>query len=610
MRGFPFLSSKIKLKYFLLFFSLLFLSVDTVEAQFWKKVTPSFLLNKPKNNVLPIDSTQLLQLISKDVNVLSSPKFGGRRMGTQGAQQSGLYVAKSLNSSGIYPSGEDFVHIFRYVDSKSLDRQTRFMIGRNYISVPEEAFPSPYSSYGVVRNYIIPNCRNFGQPWIIPLYQNVQQAKDPHFDWVYQTYLRAKVAQNRGASAVIFYDNYDSPYAPKYQNEKDTAVLNIPVLILNDKAYKDKVSGISVMTMMSLDISYKNDYKKAANIVGYLNNMAPYDVLICAHYDGYGGSNQANPNYWGANDNASGVAAMMALARLINKSGLKNYNYIFAAVSGGTRGQLGAEALLQDKKLDKERIAYVFNFDRVGDRFYGQKKQLYINGLTSSEAWLSFFTKAVKGWHFNLEDSSVAVSDYKPFMDHEIPALSFSTYPKELNETAAKVGHKVDMDMINNVAIFAYNIILQMNQMPQPAFAKPIYQRAIKKEIEQLKYSNEIWEKNKRTDSRSTSQPEAPIIKEGKVATQAKVVGKLNFLGIVCDSTYEGYGVRIQDVKKQEPAAEFGLKSGDIIMEIDKVKINNFKDYLAVLNRMKPGEKLEFKVKRGVTVQGFMVVNL
>jgi C-terminal processing protease CtpA/Prc len=81
-------------------------------------------------------------------------------------------------------------------------------------------------------------------------------------------------------------------------------------------------------------------------------------------------------------------------------------------------------------------------------------------------------------------------------------------------------------------------------------------------------------------------------------------------VGIVCDSAYNGFGVRVLTIVKQQPADKAGIEAGDIIMQMGQQKINALKDYDAVLKNLKRGGKLVIKVKRGVTVQNFTLVNL
>lgn len=591
-------------------------------GQIWKKVLPKLDLGNGNSATtanasgpsLPMTSEALQAAIQSDCAKLSSEQMEGRVMGSKGAELAGMYIGKTINSFGVAPFAGNFIHPFWHVTGKELTPETRLSVGRNYIFIPEEAFPAPYSTTGEVNSYIMPDSREFGQPWIVPLYQNAAEANNPSFDWETETYKRAKIAEARGASAVLFYDNFGSAYVPKYSKQSNYTDLKIPVLIVHHKAYEEKLKPITVMTSLVLNIKVKNTYAKAANIVGYINNGAAASVLICAHYDGHPGGHNDDKIGGGANDNASGVAAMMSMARLLNSSNLKKYNYIFAALSGGAEGQLGAKALLDDKQFDKKSIAYVINFDRVGD-LDAQSKDVFVNGLTSSSVWLNLFRNGSPGMAFNLENPSVTISDYQPFIDAGIPAVSFSTNKSEMPDRAKDLLPTVNTFGIRNIVGFAYGLVAALNDQSRPVIASKSVSELVVKQIEAG--SRRIVAEN-----RNTARPKKPVAtaaRQQPVTTTAQsnlpmpLKGTeyiIHPVGIVYDTTYDGFGVRILEVKKQEPAEKAGLLAGDIIMQIGSTKINNVHDYIAAINATKLGKKMQIKVKRGVTVQDFTLLYL
>lgn len=593
-------------------------------GQIWKKVLPKLDFissNAPAGNTgatLPITPEVLQSDIQADCSKLSGRQMDGRVMGSKGAELAGMYIGKTINSFGVAPFAGNFVHTFWHITGKELTPETRLTVGRNYIFIPEEAFPVPYSATGEVSSYIMPDSREFEQPWIIPLYQDAAEANNPAFDWIKATYKRAKNAEARGASAVLFYDNYGSAYAPKYSTQSNYTDLKIPVLIVHHKAYEEKLKPITVMTSFVLSIKVKNTYAKAANIVGYINNGAPANVLICAHYDGHPVDESTGQVGGGANDNASGVAAMMSLARLLKNSGLKKYNYIFAALSGGAEGQLGAKALLEDKRFQKNTVAYVLNFDRVGN-LNTEHKDVFVNGLTSSAVWLNFFSKGSSVMTFDLENPAVTVSDYRPFIDAGIPALSFSTTKEELTDRSKDLLPGVSTAGIRNIVVFAYQMMSALNEQSRPVIASQSVSELIEQQIKAgpqrvVAVNNSHSNNNKNSKAGSVPVgPKKPVTTSTQTSMPMPLKGTeyiIHPVGIVYDTAYNGYGVRILEVKKQEPADKAGLLAGDIIMQIGATKINNVHDYIAAINAMKLGKKMQVKVKRGVTVQDFTLLYL
>ncbi|HET8573579.1 MAG TPA: M28 family peptidase [Edaphocola sp.] len=589
-------------------------------GQIWKKVLPKIEFSnngtaatESATTRLPIAPEVLQADIQGDCGKLSSRQMGGRVMGSKGAELAGMYIGKTMNGFGVAPFAGNFVHTFWYITGKELTPETRLTVGRDYLFIPEDAFPAPYSATGEVSSYIMPDSREFGQPWIVPLYENTSEANDPGFDWIKATYKRAKIAEARGASAVLFYDNYGSAYAPKYRRPSNYSDLKIPVLIVHHKAYEEKLKPITVMTSFVLNIKVKNTYAKAANIVGYINNGAPANVLICAHYDGHPINENTGQIGGGANDNVSGVAAMMSLARLLKSSGLKRYNYIFAALSGGAEGQLGAKALLDDKRFDKKTIAYVLNFDRVGN-LNAQHKDVFVNGLTSSAIWLNLFSKGSPALTFNLENQAVAVSDYQPFINAGIPALSFSTTREELPDRSKDLLPDISTSGIKNIVVFAYQVITALDEQSRPLIASKSVSELIEQQIKAGPQKIVAANNNSnRAKPVNTGQKRAAVTTNTRPDMPMPLKGTeyiVHPVGIVYDTAYNGYGVRILEIKKEEPADKAGLHAGDIIMQIGSTKINNVHDYIAAINAMKLGKKMQIKVKRGVTVQDFTLLYL
>lgn len=579
--------------------------VGFAHGQIWKKLIPFSETSKETASVikLPITEEQLQLFVNEDMKSLSSQKMDSRLMGTKGAEAAGMYIGKTLNSFGVSPFARNFVHTFWFVSGKDFTPETRFTVGRNYIFIPEEAFPAPYSASGELRNYVLPDTRELGQPWIVPLYENAAEANNPKFDWISESYKRAQMAVKRGASAVIFYDAIGGKYAPVYERNSKFEAMDIPVVIVKNKAYAERFKNLNTLTPLYLNIKFKKDYSKAANIIGYIDNNANEDVLILAHYDGAAAADQS-PFSAEEFNNSSGVAAMISLARLLVKGEAKKYNYIFAALSDGVSAQLGAAALIEDKSFDKSKLAYVLNFVNVG--LGNPTQQLYVNGITSSQAWVPFFADPVKGMEFKFEDDGVAAADNVPFLKEKIPALSFtSNIPGEVFPNNDAPGFPVrSSGNIVDVVTLAYRLIVTMNGQGRPLFAGANQKEEI---LDRLTHLNQppVVSEPKSQLNQARSAITTPVVSRASYAPTRKIE-----VGIVCDSSYQGFGVKIYDILKQKPAERAGLKPGDIILQMGTRKITTAADYAEVLNKLRPGAKMVVKVKRGVTVQNFTITAL
>lgn len=151
----------------------------------------------------------------------------------------------------------------------------------------------------------------------------------------------------------------------------------------------------------------------------------------------------------------------------------------------------------------------------------------------------------------------------------------------------------------------AYQLVLSMNDLGHsPVFAKA------KRKDEILKLLEPRTAVATRPSSRSQPAVSGTPSSRSPRTVRGNTSGNTAAVGIVCDTAYDGFGVRILDISKQHPAERAGLQAGDIIMQIGSKKINNLADYTTALGDLKPGKKLSVRVKRGVTVQDFTLVNL
>ena len=171
----------------------------------------------------------------------------------------------------------------------------------------------------------------------------------------------------------------------------------------------------------------------AHNVIGSIDNDAKKTVVITAHYDhlGYGesGSMYEGPRqiHNGADDNASGTAALLELAHLIKNNKIKeDNNFLFIAFSAEEKGLLGSKYYVMNPSLNLNEINYVLNMDMLGRMEPGMA--LTIEGVGSSLIWESSL-KEIKcdAFPLTLKKRENGPSDHAPFYDAGIPALHFWT---------------------------------------------------------------------------------------------------------------------------------------------------------------------------------------
>lgn len=180
--------------------------------------------------------------------------------------------------------------------------------------------------------------------------------------------------------------------------------------------------------------SYQTDsIHSSKNVFYFLNNHADSTILIGAHYDHIGMGENRSRSYGkkgihnGADDNASGVALMVAIAKSSQSWKTKRYNYVFVAYSAHEVGLFGSAAFELFCKNKLPPLALVINFDMVG-KFDEKARVLNIYGIKTLLKHQDFFgNNTFNGKIYLNETNKIFMTDAKPFAERGIPSLSFTT---------------------------------------------------------------------------------------------------------------------------------------------------------------------------------------
>ena len=204
----------------------------------------------------------------------------------------------------------------------------------------------------------------------------------------------------------------------------------------------------------------------AHNIIGSIDNNAKKTVVITAHYDhlGYGesGSMYEGPRqiHNGADDNASGTAALLELAHLIKNNKIKeDNNFLFIAFSAEEKGLLGSKYYVMNPSLNLNEINYVLNMDMLGRMEPGMA--LTIEGVGSSLIWESSL-KEIKcdAFPLTLKKRENGPSDHAPFYDAGIPALHFWTGKHDDYHKPSDDAEKINFNAESEIISFIETLIL------------------------------------------------------------------------------------------------------------------------------------------------------
>jgi len=300
--------------------------------------------------------------------------------------------------------------------------------------------------------------------------------------------------------------------------------------------------------------------------VGFLNNGASSTVVIGAHYDHLGHGEDGNTlyqgkdtvTYNGADDNASGVAGMIELARMLANSKLKANNYLFVAFSGEEQGLFGSKYLVEHSPVELKKLNYMINLDMIG-RLNDSSHALTLGGFGTSPAWgeICNSLKEKKEFSLHMDSSGTGPSDHTSFYRKNIPVLFFFTgihsdYHKP-SDDADKINYTGEWRVVR----YIYNITEAAGKLGRLTFSP-----------------------TRETSTGSTARFSVT-------------------LGIMPDYTFGGSGVRIDGISDGRPAQKAGLKAGDVVVQLGQYPVPSMESYMQALNKFKKGDKTIVKVKRG-----------
>ena len=200
--------------------------------------------------------------------------------------------------------------------------------------------------------------------------------------------------------------------------------------------------------------------RKTQNIIGFLDNGAEFTVVIGAHFDHLGLGKQGSSKdehpegkiHNGADDNASGVAGLLELARYFSRNGVKEpYNFLFIAFGAEELGLLGSKHFVNNPTLPLNKISFMSNMDMIGR--YNPDRGVGIGGFGTSDQWPEVFKPVKSDIKFFTDASGSGGSDHGSFYAKQIPVLFFHTgghddYHKP-SDDAEKVDTKSEAGILN-----------------------------------------------------------------------------------------------------------------------------------------------------------------
>ncbi len=562
----------------------------------------------------PADSTRYLN----DIKTLSAPDMEGRGAGTKGLERATKFLEHRYKSLGLKPAGTDgYLQPFTVTTGAKLKSDNEFVVDeagkkKQPLTLNQDFVPVSFSSSGSLTAPVVfagygASADEFGYDdyagldvkdkiVVVLRYEpDVFGVKSGQHGLTQHSQLITKAinARNHGAKAVIVVNGKladgEEDLLMRFGGVSGPQDVGIMLLQVKNAVAESwfAVAGKSLLGAQqqinhlgkpdsfafpaTLELSLKVDieatHARVDNVLAYLPGKTDEYVIIGAHYDhlGRGDSNSLAPSqigqiHPGADDNASGTAGVLELARLFAPmKGQLDRGILFMSFSGEELGLLGSAEWVKEPTLPLDKCVAMLNMDMIG-RIKDNK--VYIGGVGTGSTFKAILEQAQKQeTDFKIEYSAggYAASDHTSFVAKKIPVLFFfsglhSDYHKP-SDTWDKINAASAAQLVDLVG----DVALQLADAPsRPTFV--------------------------------TVVEDKPVSSGG--AGYGPYFGSIPDFGEVKD------GVRFSDVRPGSPAAKAGLKAGDILVQFGDKPIHNLYDFTDALRRSKVGEVVEVRVLR------------
>ncbi len=573
----------------------------------------SLLAAATTTSVAPADPVRYLN----DIRTLAAPDMEGRGAGTQGLGRATKYIEHRYKSLGLQPAGtHGYLQPFTVTTGAKLKSHNQFYVAegakRQSLTLNQDFVPVSFSSSGSLAGPVVfagygASADEFGYDdyagldvknkivLVLRYEPEIFGTKSGQHGLTQHSQLITKAinARNHGAKALVVINGKladgEEDLLMRFggvSGPQDVGILLLQVRnAVADTWFKAAGKSMSDVQQQinhsgkpgsfafpaTLQLSVKVDiaatHARVNNVLAYLPGQTGEYIIIGAHYDhlGRGDSNSLAPSqigqiHPGADDNASGTAGVLELARLFAPiKGQLDRGILFMSFSGEELGLLGSAEWVKNPTLPLDKCIAMLNMDMIG-RIKDDK--VYIGGVGTGSTFKAILEQAQKqAPNFKIEYSAggYAASDHTSFVAKKIPVLFFfsglhSDYHKP-SDTWDKINAPSAAQLLNLVG----DVALQLASAPSPpAFVTVVEDKPV----------------------------------GGGGGGYGPYFGSIPDFGEVKD------GVRFSDVRPGSPAAKAGFKAGDILVQFGDKPIHNLYDFTDALRRSKVGEVVEVKVLR------------
>jgi len=358
----------------------------------------------------------------------------------------------------------------------------------------------------------------------------------------------------------------------QWMSEAGKSLLELQEAIDRDLTPRSSYLPSTIQVELQADVRHRKRTLKnvAAFLPGNDPDLRDEIIVIGAHYDHLGLGEQSSLSsqmmgqiHNGADDNASGTAGLLELARTFSaERGQLSRTVLFLAFAGEELGLLGSAHYVEEPLLPLGRTIAMLNLDMIGR--VAQNK-LYIGGVGTSPGFRQMLEQENKEPAFQLEfsDAGYDASDHISFNRKQVPVLFFFSGLHKDYHKPSDTWEKLEPENTARVLELVSSVVRKIDaEDERPQFIQV--------------------RRRRRAGGRGG---------EG--------VGYGAYFGSIPDFGQNEKGVKFADVREGSPAAQAGLQAGDILIEFDGNELLNLYDFTYALRGKSPGDEVPVVVLRG-----------
>jgi hypothetical protein len=523
------------------------------------------------------------------VRYLADDALEGREVASQGERCAAEYIAARFEAAGLRPAGDSgtWTQAFDVRAGSRLGEDNALVVGGEDLALREDWTPWGFSGTGRVEGTLIYAASGLsrdtsgaatpeGRMSVSGRITVIEAATEGAAPGSFQTdpHFKASVAQGREAAAVILLLDADAAL-PSLDRERRPFV-RVPVVAVRGAAAERVREAARAETAATVSATVEARMGEALNVVALLPGSDPARaseiVVVGAHYDhlGMGGDGSLAPDavaiHNGADDNASGTAALITVAEALADGPAPARPVLFVGFSGEEKGLLGSAHYVSDPTVPLDDAVAMVNMDMIGRL---RENTLTVFGMVTAPEWEPMLTtlNAARAEPFELAlmPDGFGPSDHSSFYGAGIPVLHFFTNTHTEYHRPEDDWQTLDARGLERIADFVGEITSTVaGAGVQVASLTPV-----------------------------ETEPPTPTA-EGEAPSR----GYGPYFGSIPDMTPSDFGVRLSGVREGSPAERAGLQAGDVIVRFGDTDVTDLYAFTYGLRDAAPGDRVEVEVER------------